>query len=204
MLIVGGIVRTHRGRRGAGAGFASRALIPIRHSLVAQREALRRQREFAADASHELRTPLTVIRASVDDLDRHRSEPVATVGSALADIHYEVDHLTAMVEDLLLLARSDSGALELEHVPVDLGDVASDGASSLAKVATERGVAVTVDPEPAEISGDPARLRQLVMILVDNAIQHAPAGTRVAVQVRADGPDAMLIGRRRGTRHPAR
>ncbi len=191
VLIVGGIVALIVAVA-AGAGFASRALIPIRHSLVAQREALRRQREFAADASHELRTPLTVIRASVDDLDRHRSEPVATVGSALADIHYEVDHLTAMVEDLLLLARSDSGALELEHVPVDLGDVASDGASSLAKVATERGVAVTVDPEPAEISGDPARLRQLVMILVDNAIQHAPAGTRVAVQVRADGPDAML------------
>ena len=192
VLIVGGIVALIVAVA-AGAGFANRALVPIRRSLVAQREALRRQREFAADASHELRTPLTVIRASVDDLERHRGEPVATVGSALADIHYEVDHLTAMVEDLLLLARSDSGALELEHVPVDLGDVASDGASSLAKVATERGVAVTVDPEPAEISGDPARLRQLVMILVDNAIQHAPAGTKVAVQVRADGPDATLI-----------
>ena len=115
------------------------------------------------------------------------------MGSALADIEYEVDHLTAMVEDLLLLARSDSGALELEHVPVDLGDVASDGASSLAKVATERGVAVSVDPEPAEITGDPARLRQLVMILVDNAIRHAPSGTNVSVLVRADGPDATLI-----------
>jgi len=191
VLIVGGVVALIVAVA-AGAGFANRALVPIRRSLVAQREALRRQREFAADASHELRTPLTVIRASVDDLERHRAEPVATVGSALADIDYEVDHLTAMVEDLLLLARSDSGALELERVPVDLGDVASDGASSLAKVATERGVAVSVDPEPAEISGDPARLRQLVMILVDNAIRHAPTGTKVAVLVRADGPDATL------------
>ena len=127
VLIVGGVVALIVAV-GAGAGFANRALVPIRRSLVAQREALRRQREFAADASHELRTPLTVIRASVDDLERHRTEPVATVGSALADIDYEVDHLTAMVEDLLLLARSDSGALELERVPVDLGDVASDGA----------------------------------------------------------------------------
>ena len=82
-----------------------------------QREALRRQREFAADASHELRTPLTVIRASVDDLERHPKQPVANVGSALTDIRDEVDHLTAMVDDLLLLARSDSGAIELERVP---------------------------------------------------------------------------------------
>jgi signal transduction histidine kinase len=192
VLVVGGVVALGVAS-GVGAAYAGRALVPIRRSLVTQREALRRQREFAADASHELRTPLTVIRASVDDLDRHRSEPVGTVGSALTDIRDEVDHLTAMVEDLLLLARSDSGELELDHVPVDLGDVASDGASSLAKVATDRGVAVSVDPEPAEVSGDPARLRQLVMILVDNAIQHSPAGTNVAVRVRADGPDAVLV-----------
>ena len=107
VLVVGGVIALLVAS-GAGAAYASRALVPIRHSLVAQRDALRRQREFAADASHELRTPLTVIRASVDDLERHRDEPVATVGSALADIRDEVDHLAAMVDDLLLLARSDS------------------------------------------------------------------------------------------------
>src|SRR4051812_13837964 len=150
VLIVGGIIALLVAS-GGGAAYASRALVPIRRSLVAQRAALRRQREFAADASHELRTPLTVIRASVDDLERHRSEPVAAVGSALGDIRYEVDHLTAMVEDLLLLARSDSGAVALDRVPVDLGDVASDGASAMGRPATDRGVAVAVDPEPAEI-----------------------------------------------------
>ncbi|MGH2476359.1 MAG: sensor histidine kinase [Candidatus Limnocylindrales bacterium] len=192
VLLVGGVVAL-LAAAGIGAAYASRALVPIRRSLVAQREALRRQREFAADASHELRTPLTVIRASVDDLERHRAEPVATVGSALTDIRDEVDHLTAMVEDLLLLARSDSGALELERVTVDLGDVATDGASSLAKVASERQVTVTVDPEPVELRGDPARLRQLVMILVDNAIQHSPDGTAVSVRVRRDGGWATLV-----------
>lgn len=179
---------------GAGAAYASRALVPIRRSLVAQREALRRQREFAADASHELRTPLTVIRASVEDLERHRSEPVGRVGTALADIRDEVDHLTAMVDDLLLLARSDSGALALDRVPVDLGDVASDGASALAKVAADRGVEVLVDPAPAELVGDPARLRQLVMILVDNAVRHAPTGGHVRVRVRrADGQAVLEV-----------
>ncbi len=178
---------------GFGTVYARRALVPIRESLAAQRVALRRQREFAADASHELRTPLTVIRSSVDYLERHRDEPVAQVGSALVDIDDEVTHMTAIVEDLLLLARSDSGAVALEHVPVDLGDVAADGASAMGKPATDRGVHVVVDPQPAVVAGDPARLRQLVMILVDNAIRHSPMDGRVGVAVRAGVGGASLV-----------
>ena len=177
---------------GFGTIYARRALVPIRESLTNQRTALRRQREFAADASHELRTPLTVIRSSVEHLERHRDEPVAVVGSALEDIDDEVRHMTAIVEDLLLLARSDSGAVALEHVPVDLGDVAADGASAMGKPATDRGVRVEVDPQPAVVAGDPARLRQLVMILVDNAIRHSPTDGRVGVAVRAVGSGASL------------
>jgi two-component system, OmpR family, sensor histidine kinase CiaH len=191
VLAVGGVLALVVAS-GVGAAYANRALVPIRRSLVGQREALRRQREFAADASHELRTPLTVIRASVDDLERHRSEPVGSVGNALADIRDEVDHLASMVDDLLLLARSDSGAVALDRVPVDLGDTASVAAGGLATVAADRGVRVTVDPEPAEVVGDPARLRQLVTILVDNAIRHAPDGGEVVVRVRADAREAVL------------
>lgn len=191
VLVIGGAVALLVAV-GAGAGYASRALVPIRHSLAAQRDSLRRQREFAADASHELRTPLTVIRASVDDLERHRAAPVASVGNALADIRDEVDRLTTMVDDLLLLARSDSGALALERLPVDLGDVASAGASVLTPVAVERGVVLTVDPEPADIVGDAARLRQLVVILVDNAIRHSPSGGTVTVAVRRSGAAGLL------------
>jgi signal transduction histidine kinase len=177
---------------GFGAVYARRALVPIRESLASQRLALRRQREFAADASHELRTPLTVIRSSLEHLQRHRDEPVHAVGEALDDIGAEVDHLTALVDDLLLLARSDSGAIALERRPVDLGDVAADAASSLAKPAGEKSVQVVVDPAPAVVAGDPARLRQLVMILVDNAIRHSPTGGEVRVAVRLDGPSALL------------
>ncbi len=192
VLVVGGAVALVVAS-GVGAAYASRALVPIRQSLVGQREALRRQREFAADASHELRTPLTVIRVSVDDLERHPKDAVANVGSALTDIREEVDHLTSMVDDLLLLARSDSGAVELERVPLDLGDVASSGASSLIRVAADRGVGLVVDPAPAEVVGDPSRLRQLVAILVDNALRHAPAGSQVGVRVRAEAGNAVLV-----------
>ena len=132
ILLIGGLVVIIVAF-GFGTVYARRALVPIRESLAGQRSALRRQREFAADASHELRTPLTVIRSSVEHLERHRSEPVESVGSALVDIDDEVRHMTAIVEDLLLLARSDSGAIQLERLPVDVGDVVVDGASAMAK-----------------------------------------------------------------------
>ena len=177
---------------GFGALYASRALVPIRQSLVAQRLALRRQREFAADASHELRTPLTVVRSSLEHLRRHADEPVRQVGDALDDIGAEVEHLTSLVDDLLLLARSDSGAVPLARLPLDLGDVAADAASSLAKPAGAKEVHVVVDPEPAIVSGDAARLRQLVMILVDNAIRHSPTGGEVRVAVRQANGEAQL------------
>ena len=192
VLVVGGVLVLVVSF-GFGTVYARRALVPIRNSLANQRSALRRQREFAADASHELRTPLTVIRSSVEHLERHRDEPVATVGSALEDIDDEVRHMTAIVEDLLLLARSDSGAVALERIPVDLGDVAADGASAMGKPATDRGVRVEVDPQPAVVAGDPARLRQLVMILVDNAIRHSPIDGRVGVAVRAVANGASLV-----------
>ena len=175
VLIVGGGV-VILVAMGFGALYARRALVPIRDSLVAQRTALRRQREFAADASHELRTPLTVIRSSLEHVYRHPDRPVGASREALDDIDAEVSHLTAMVDDLLLLARSDSGAVPMERMPVDLGDVAFDAASALGRTAEERDVHVEVDPEPAILQGDPARLRQLVTILVDNAVRHSPRG----------------------------
>lgn len=177
---------------GFGALYARRALVPIRESLAAQRTALRRQREFAADASHELRTPLTVIRASVEHISLHRDRTVGESSEALDDIDAEVTHLASLVDDLLLLARSDSGAVALDRMPLDLGDIAFDAASALGRTAEGKGVRVGVDPEPAMLDGDPARLRQLVTILVDNAIRHSPRGGAVDVTVRREGPTAWL------------
>jgi signal transduction histidine kinase len=174
--------------------YARRALVPIRESLAAQREALRRQREFAADASHELRTPLTVIRSSVEHLTRHPDKTVGEQHEAIDDIDAEVAHLSTLVDDLLLLARSDSGAVTLERQPLDLGDIAFEAAGGLGRMAEDRGVHVEVDPEPVMLEGDPARLRQLVSILVDNAIRHSPRDGRVTVVVRsADGTASVEV-----------
>jgi signal transduction histidine kinase len=177
---------------GLGFVYAGRALVPIRASMARRDAALRRQREFTANASHELRAPLTVVRASVADLRRNEDEPVREVGVALDDIDAEVIHLTALVDDLLLLARTDSGAVELSLEPVDLADVAAEVAGAIGPVAAERSVRVVLDPRPALMEGDTLRLRQLVTILVDNAVAHSPAGGLVSVTVRPDG-DAVAL-----------
>jgi two-component system sensor histidine kinase CiaH len=176
----------------AGWVYAGRALVPIRAAIDRREAALGRQREFAANASHELRTPLTVIRTSVTDLRRNPRQPVAEVGTALDDIDAETTHLAALVDDLLLLARTDAGTMELEQVPVDLADIAVEAAGPLTSLAAERGVELVADPLPAVVDGDPLRLRQLVTILVDNAVAHTPAGGSVAVRVRPEGEAAVL------------
>ncbi|MFL5777570.1 MAG: sensor histidine kinase [Chloroflexota bacterium] len=191
VLVVGGLV-VLLVALAFGAVYAGRALVPIRSSLAAQRRSLSRQRQFAADASHELRTPLTVIRSSVEHLRRHPTERVAEVGDALDDISAEADHLTTLVDDLLLLARSDSGQIEVAREPVDLGDIAADAAASIAVAARDRGVRITVDPEPAIVTGDHARLRQLVLILADNAARHSPADGTVTIRVRREAGSGEL------------
>jgi two-component system sensor histidine kinase CiaH len=173
-----------------GYGYASRALVPIRNSLA-------RQRQFAAEASHELRTPLTVIRASLEDLRRHRDRPVAEVGSTLDDMDAEAERLSRLVDDLLLLARTDSGAIQLERQPTDLAEVAVAALPGLSKVARTRGVRLQLDPAPAPLTGDAERLRQLVTLLVDNAIRHSPPDGTVHIRVRGGDAD----GRRERRRH---
>jgi signal transduction histidine kinase len=170
---------------GVGYVYAGRALVPIRKSL-------RRQREFAADASHELRTPLTIVRASVEHLQRHPDAPVATVGSALQDIDAESSRLGELVDQLLLLARSDSGGLEIERHATDLSDAVVEAASGLRPLADRSSIGLELDLAPAPLEGDPDRLRQLVALLVDNAIRHSPDGGTVRVRTRAAGSAVAL------------
>jgi signal transduction histidine kinase len=166
-----------------GYRYAGRALVPIQ-------DALRHQREFAADASHELRTPLSVIRSNVDAL---RRRPLDDQGrEMLEDIEGEADRMARLVDQLLLLARTDSGAQEVEVRPVDLAEETADAIEPLARLAGARGVEVELDMAPAPLHGDPVRLRQLVGILVDNAIRHAPTPGHVWVRVGRTANHATL------------
>jgi len=171
-----------------GYAYAGRALVPIRRSM-------QRQRDFAADASHELRTPLAIVRGAVEELrtvEAAGAEADADADSrarSLADIEAGATRLGQLVDDLLLLARADSGAVELRRENVDLAEIATDAAAAFARQAAEAGVRLRVDVEPSPLVGDPDRLCQVVGILVDNAIKHSPEGGPVTVTVR---PGATL------------
>jgi len=175
VLIVGGL-GVLVGAMALGSLYAGRALVPIRDSL-------RRQREFAADASHELRTPLAIVAGATEELRRSSGDPAATERAA-ADIEAGTGRLTGLVDDLLFLARADSDAVELVRAPVDLGEVGGEAMARFDGLARDRGVRLRLDVEPAPIEGDEARLRQLVGILLDNAIRHSPADGVVTLRVR--------------------
>jgi len=181
VVLLGGGLAVLAASIAVGYVYAGRALVPIRESL-------RRQREFAADASHELRTPLAITRASIAELRRGRDDP-ATVDRALDDLDAGATRMGLLVDDLLLLARTDADAIDIVTTDTDLALAAAEATEALEAVAAAAGVRLVLDVEPAPVRGDEARLRQLAGILVDNAIRHSPAGGRVTVRVR---PGALL------------
>ena len=184
ILVVGGLIMV-AGSLVLGWLYAKRALVPIRNSL-------RRQRDFAADASHELRTPLAIIRATVDDLRAEPDGARPVVRAALDDIAEETDHLSGLVSDLLVLTRADAGGIEIERTAVDLAAIAVSAVANLESLARDRHIELGLAAEPAPLDGDARRLRQLVTILVDNAIRHSPSGGLVSVSISRDDGAATL------------
>ena len=116
---------------------------------------LRRHREFTADASHELRTPLAITRASVAELRRGRGDP-AVVDRALEDLDAGTTRLELLVDDLLLLARSDAGVITLDDADTDLALAAAEATEALEPLAAAAGVRLALDIEPAPVRGDEA------------------------------------------------
>ncbi|MBV9357941.1 MAG: hypothetical protein JO023_20720 [Chloroflexi bacterium] len=163
-----------------GAWFlAGRALIPIE-------QAFRRQQEFVADASHELRTPLTVLNSATELLDRHRDEPLSAHGALFDDIRAEIERMERLATDLLTLARSDQGEVELMVAPIDLAPLAGDVVRHVQPLAAEHHIQLTLDADSAAatVEADPDRLQQVLLILIDNAIKHTPTDGTVTVRVR--------------------
>ena len=172
----------------AGAWFlAGRALVPIE-------AAMRRQQEFVADASHELRTPLTVLRSAIDLLDRHRAEPLQANGDLFDDVRDEIARLERQTVDLLTLARSDLGELQLALGLVDVAALAADVVRRSTPLAQHRAIVLTCQrgDAPLLVEADPDRLQQVLLILLDNALKHTPAGGMVTVGARRHGGDALL------------
>jgi two-component system OmpR family sensor kinase len=150
-----------------------------------------RMRQFVADASHELRTPLTSIRGFAE-LYRQGAAPDAAV--VVRRIEDEAARMSLLVEDLLLLARLDEER-PLQIEPVHLIELVNDAAEAARAVAPDRTVSVELGEAAGGlvVSGDQARLRQVVGNLVTNALTHTPAGTPVTLRLRADVAEHAVI-----------
>ncbi|BBH24165.1 hypothetical protein Back11_55100 [Paenibacillus baekrokdamisoli] len=155
---------------------SKRAMIPIMHAYT-------RQREFVADASHELRTPLSVLLSSIDTLQMEETlEKDPFSQRVLANMKGEVKRMTKLAGDLLTLARSDSGTLELQREPLDLRVHAEQMIHSLQPLAEAKQITLRLEgPGTLPIRGDADRLEQLLVLLVDNAIKYTPDGGSVLV-----------------------
>ncbi len=149
---------------------------------------LRRERRFVAEASHELRTPLALLRAELD-LAASRPRSHAEHAAFLASATEEVDRLSVLVDQLLLLAQADDGRLELNRVPFAVHDLLDQVARRFVKAAEDRSVVVTRG-ELVEVVADRGRLDQAVTNLVDNAVRHG--GGDITLASTLDG-DRVLI-----------
>ncbi|MBN6033974.1 cell wall metabolism sensor histidine kinase WalK [Amycolatopsis sp. 195334CR] len=168
-------------------------LAQIEAAVAARTRSEERLRTFVADASHELRTPLAGISGFAQLYRMGGSEIDATMDR----IERESTRLTALVDDLLLLAQLDEGGLDLRRAPMDLRSLAADALHDLRALDPAREVALTglgdaPDPAPAPVLGDEARLRQVVSNLVGNAIAHTPAGSAVRIGVGTHADESIL------------
>src|SRR5437667_162740 len=168
-----------------------------RHARAEAEHANRSKDEFLAVLSHELRTPLTAMLGWVTLLRTGRVSPAQTE-RALESIERNTRLQARLIEDLLDLSRAITGKLLLDLRPVALGPIVQDAAESLAGATAEKGVKLTVAPDPATVRGDALRLGQVVTNLVGNAVKFTPAGGDITVRLERVGNDARLTVRDTG------
>jgi heavy metal sensor kinase len=166
--------------------------------LASLEHMLNRQRRFVSDASHELRTPVAVIRSKTD-LALQQPGELAEYMTVLRQINGESERLGHLISDLLVLARADEGNISFEREMVPLHLLAEAVAANAEAFALERGLSLRVEThEPVEVRGDEARLIQVIMNLLDNAIRYTRPGGCVTLRVAGTAEHATLTVRDTG------
>ena len=168
----------------------NRMLDHIADALSARQASETRVRQFVADASHELRTPLAAIRGYTE-LTQRMGDDREAVAHAMSRVASETERITRLVEDLLLLARLDSGR-PLEREPVDLSRLAVDAVSDAHVAGPDHQWEIDLPEEPVVVTGDAARLQQVLTNLLANARVHTGAGTVVTTRLTTEPAHTVL------------
>ncbi|WP_171686492.1 sensor histidine kinase [Paenibacillus planticolens] len=151
----------------AGLYLAGRSLVPIRRSW-------NKQQQFVADASHELRTPTSVIHTRAELLFRHPQHTIEQESQNIALILKESKRMGNLIDDLLTLARTDSNQLQINAATIPLHLILEDLAEQFELLAETKSIRILSLFQPSVIWGDESRLRQLFIILLDNALKYTP------------------------------
>ena len=154
---------------------------------------MERQREFVADASHELRTPLTSILANLELLEHELEDGIAEQAdrAAVASALRSSKRMNRLVADLLLLARADAGRAGTRIV-CDLASVAAEALEEVEPFSADHEIASRI-AGPATVEGNPDELHRMVLNLLENAVRHTPAGTRVWLRLEAGDERVKLV-----------
>ena len=162
---------------------AAGGFVLVRKSTEPIERSFEFMRRFMADAAHELRTPITILRTRAE-IALQQPRDSANYVSALRGVEAEARRLGSIVDSLLVLARADAGERQIEKERIFLDDIAIDAAGAARIVARQKNVDITVDDfEEAPIEGDSSLIRQLVMIVLDNAVKFTDPGGEVHVSV---------------------
>ncbi len=155
-------------------------------------EAFQHINRFSADVSHELRTPLTILRGELEFIaEQQRLSPdvLDTVGSALE----EIDRLSKIVENLLAISRVDAGEIRMTQQRIDLAELARSTAEQMQLLADEKSMSLRYSLQPGvEVQGDPSRLKQILVNLLDNAIRYTGESGWVEIAVYSEGAKGVL------------
>jgi len=154
-------------------------------SLASHQQAWDNQQTFIANASHELRTPLTLIRASAE-VGRRRVKADKKLDGYLGDVITETDHMCNLVEDLLLLSRLDAGQLKPDIAAIDLTDLIENLDRQFGRLAAGKSIQFETWAPALELVSDKTRLRQVLLIMLDNAFHYTPVGGSVSLSVETD------------------
>jgi two-component system, OmpR family, sensor kinase len=164
----------------------------IEAALTERQRSEDRLRQFVADASHELRTPLAVVRSHAELITQEATELSEGMRSSLRRIGSETGRMSRLVDDLLLLARLDSGR-PLQRQQVDLTRLAIDSVTDARVSGPDHRWSLDLPEDPVTVVGDEHRLHQVLVNLLANAATHTPAGTTVTLTVRTTASDEVQV-----------